>query len=417
MSPPSIWRTRDFVLVLGGGLVNNVGDWMLAVALPAFVYTETGSGRSTAVIVIVELLVSIVVGPYGGSLVDRWDLRRTVVATNVLQAVALLPLLAVTPDRLWPAFLVAVLQGMLQQVNDPASFALVPRLVVPERLNQANAANAAAGSIARLVGSPLGGILVVAGGLKAVVVVDGITFLAVAAATLFVRTPTGSLAAPDEHPDSVGVRNGWRAIRRHRRLVGYVWVQLLASWGFAMFPVLFIAFVVDVLDGDEATVGLIRGTAAVGGLAASYLVGRAAKDVAPTWLMMWGYAGLGAVAFVFVNISTATTALWVFFVLFALSGLPNVTSQIGAAGAAQRLCPPELLGRFQGVLSATGAFGAIAGSVLVGALVDDVGVRWLLNAQATAYVLCGVLTFALVIRGDDQAVPSPVAASAQGVQR
>jgi MFS family permease len=164
-----------------------------------------------------------------------------------------------------------------------------------------------------------------------------------------------------------------------------------------MFPVLFIAFVVDVLHGDEATVGLIRGMAAFGGLAASYIVGRAAKDVAPTTLMMWGYAGLGAVAFVFVNVAAATTALWVFFALFALSGLPNITSQVGAAGAAQRLCPPELLGRFQGVLSATGAVGAITGSVLVGVLVDTVGVRWLLNAQATAYVMCGVLTYLLVI--------------------
>ena len=397
MPPPSIWRTRDFVIVLGGGLVNNIGDWMLAVALPTFVYTETGSGRSTALIVVLELLVSIAAGPYGGGLVDRWDLRRTVVATNVLQAVALLPLLAVTADRLWPAFVVAVLQGLLQQVNDPASFALVPRLVATERLNQANAANAAAGSIARLVGSPLGGIIVVAGGLRAVVVVDGVTFLAVAVATMFVRTPTGALVDPDEHPDSVGVRNGWRTIRRHRELVGYVWVQMLAGLGFAMFPVLFIAFVVDVLHGDEATVGLIRGMAAFGGLAASYIVGRAAKDVAPTTLMMWGYAGLGAVAFVFVNVAAATTALWVFFVLFALSGLPNITSQVGAAGAAQRLCPPELLGRFQGVLSATGAVGAITGSVLVGVLVDTVGVRWLLNAQATVYVLCGVLTYLLVI--------------------
>ena len=95
-----VWRNRDFMLVLGGGLVNNVGDWLLVVALPAFVYTETGSGRSTAAIVVIELVVGIACGPYGGSLADRWDLRRTIIVTNLAQAAALLPLLTVTPDRI-----------------------------------------------------------------------------------------------------------------------------------------------------------------------------------------------------------------------------------------------------------------------------------------------------------------------------
>lgn len=86
----SLWRNRDFLLVLGGGFVNNVGDWLLAVALPAFVYIETGSGRSTATIVVTELVIGIVFGPYGGSLADRWDLRRTIIATNVVQAAGML---------------------------------------------------------------------------------------------------------------------------------------------------------------------------------------------------------------------------------------------------------------------------------------------------------------------------------------
>ena len=89
MSPsvsPSVWRNRDFLLVLGGGLVNNIGDWLLVVALPAFVYTETGSGRSTAAIVVIELVVGIAFGPLGGSLVDGWNLRRTIIVTNIKEA-------------------------------------------------------------------------------------------------------------------------------------------------------------------------------------------------------------------------------------------------------------------------------------------------------------------------------------------
>ena len=107
MTEGSIWQNRDFRLVLAGGLVNNIGDWLLTVALPIFVFTESGSGRNAAAVFLVELIVGVFLGPYGGSLADRWDLRRTIIATNLLQAVTLLPLLAVTRDRLWPAFVVA----------------------------------------------------------------------------------------------------------------------------------------------------------------------------------------------------------------------------------------------------------------------------------------------------------------------
>jgi predicted MFS family arabinose efflux permease len=395
----SVWRSRDFWLVLGGGFINNVGDWLLVVALPAFIYVETGSGGLTATIVVIELAVGIVFGPTGGALADRWDLRRTVVITNVLQAVGLLPLLAVTSERVWPAFVVAGVQGLLQQVNDPASFALVPRIVDSDQLIAANSANTAASAIARLVGAPLGGIAAAFGGLAVVVVVDAATFLVVAVATSFVRTPTPSLATDgtsDEHGAGVGA--GWRQIRRYRSLVGYLAVQALAAVAFAMFPVLFIAFVVDVLDGDEATVGIIRGMAAFGGITASVLVGRYARQFDPTTLMAAGYAGLGVVAFVFVNITAVTTTLWLFLVLFALSGLPNITSQVGAMTAAQRLCPPAVLGRLQGLASATTSVGAIVGSVGVGLLIDRWDVKALLNVQAALYLSAGVLTYLVIVR-------------------
>ena len=395
----SLWKNHDFRIVLGGGLINNIGDWLLIVALPAFVYTQTGSGRSTSAIIIIELLVGIIFGPYGGALADRWDLRRTVVVTNIMQSVTLLPLLIVTPDRLWPAFLVAALQGLLQQVNNPASFALVPRIVPTEQLVQANAANAASMSIARLVGAPLGGIVVALGGLSAVVAVDAATFVVVALATWFVRSPTQSLAVGDDATRSrSSVYAGWSEIRQHRPLVGLLGVQFLSGVAFAMFPVLFIAFVIDILRGDEATVGIIRGTAAAGGLVASVIVGRGGRNIDPARLMLWGYTGLGAVAFLFVNIAAVSTALWLFLVIFGLVGLPNMTSDIGKVGATQRLCSPALLGRFQGLASALGSVGAVIGSIVVGLLLDRVGVTLLFNLQATLFVLSGVASYVFVIR-------------------
>ena len=405
MTEGSIWQNRDFRLVLGGGLVNNIGDWLLAVALPIFVFTESGSGRNAAAVFLVELIVGVFLGPYGGSLADRWNLRKTIIATNLLQAVTLLPLLAVTRDLLWPAFAVAAAQAILQQVNDPASFALVPRMVSEDQLVQANAANSTASSIARLVGAPLGGIAIGLGGLTTVVVVDAGTFVAVAIATAFVRTPTGSLSrhsttdgTDGEEDQRASVAAGWKEIHGHPELTGYLVVQSLAQLAFAMFPVLFIKFVAAELHGGGAEMGIIRGCAAFGGLAASALVLRLTKQARPEALMMWGFLSFAVVAAVFINAPFVTRAVWVYLLLFALSGLPNATSQIGTSATAQHLCPPQVLGRLSGIASASGAVGAAIGTIAAGLLVDHVWIIPLFNAQAVCYLLCGIATYVLIIR-------------------
>ncbi len=234
------------------------------------------------------------------------------------------------------------------------------------------------------------------------VVIDAVSFAVVAAMTFFVSTATPSFAGQHDGVDGAdggrGVAEGWRTIRRYPELVGYLVVQSLASLTFAMFPVLFIVFVVDVLGGDEALVGVIRGMAAFGGLLAAVIVGRLAARADPVRLMMWGYAGLGAVALVFVNIASWTTATWVFLLLFALSGLPNLTSQVGASTTAQRICPPAVLGRLQGLLSTTSSAGALLGSIAVGVLIGSVDVSVLLNVQAGLYVACGGVTYLLIVR-------------------
>jgi len=128
------------------------------------------------------------------------------------------------------------------------------------------------------------------------------------------------------------------------------------------------------------------------------LVGRFAKTADPIKLMIWGYTGLGAVAFVFVNMPAVTTALWVYLVLFALSGLPNITSQVGAATTAQRLCPPEVLGRLHGLVAAVAAAGSLIGTIGAGLLVDIVDVKLLFNVQAALYVASGGLAYAAILQ-------------------
>jgi predicted MFS family arabinose efflux permease len=396
--PPSPWRTRDFRLVWAGGFVNDVGDWLLLVALPVYVFIKSGSGEATAILFVVELVAALMLGPVGGSLVDRWDLRRTLIATNVAQAITLLPLLAVTGTRIWPAYLVVGAQAMLTQINNPASVALLPRVVTPDQLTVANAANSTSSSLARLIGSPLGGLAVGLGGIGAVVVIDAVTFLAVAIATALVRTDTSPITTDHDTGDVVarGVRAGLRAIRAQHRLRSLLLVDALGQIAQGFFLVLFVVFIVRQLDGGGIEVGIIRGSMAIGAILGAAVIGKFAMRWEPIQLLTFGYLGMGIVSLLFWNAPTVTTQVWLYLVLFGLSGIPGAALGIGLFSAVQRFSPPGMLGRVVGSAGALDAVARACGSLLAGILVSSTKLVVLLDIQSSIYLACGALAYLFI---------------------
>ncbi len=416
----SPWRNRDFRLVWGGGLVNDLGDWLLIVALPLYVFTETSSGVATALLFLVAMAPAIFLGRLAGRLVDRWDLRRTLIATNVLQAVALVPLLAVTPDRIWPAFVVAAAQSVLTRFNNPAKAALLPRVVPGHQLLAANAANAVSDNVARLVGSPLGGIVVETAGMRGVVIADGVSFVVVALATWRVRRDAGTPISGPVHTEAGADHDsaapvGQLRIRGQSPLPALIATVGLSQFAQGLFLVLFIAFVVRRLGGDGAAVGLIRGMQAIGGVLGGIVIGRLARRAPPGRLMGWGYIGMGTIGLITWNAPRLTTAVPLYVALFIAAGVPAVACSVGLMAAAQQFTPPQHLGQLVGTVEAVSAAGVALGTLAAGVLVDRVPVDWLLDGQAAVYLLCGTIAVTFVNRSpaDPRAEPAGVCEASQ----
>jgi predicted MFS family arabinose efflux permease len=272
---------------------------------------------------------------------------------------------------------------------------LLPRVVERDELTVANAALAASTSLARLVGSPVGGLVVAWGGLTPVIVLDACSFLAVAVALGFLTADTRPRPPDEDH--APGVRAGMRVVRRHPPLTQLLSVHGLAQIAQGAFVVLFVVFVVDVLGDDGPGVGIIRGTMAIGAIGGAALIARSSSRADPTVLFGVGLIGMGAVALLFWNAPEVTTALWVYVLLFSLSGIPGAALSVGLVTTIQTRTPPHALGRVVGLMGSMEAVGAAAGSILAGVLVDRVALHVLLDAQAAVYLLSGVLAFVLVV--------------------
>jgi MFS family permease len=397
----ALLRRRDFGLLWAGGLISETGDWFLLVGLPVWVLQVTGSSLVTATVFLVGLLPSLVVGPLAGVLVDRWDRRRTLVAVSLAEAAFLLPLLTVDGrGDLWVVYLVMAVEASLGQLNDPARNALVPALVGRDDLVGANALIGLNGNLARLVGSPLGGILVELSGLPGLVIGDAISFLLGAALLSLVRPrplspPTGPASSPGVVGEWVA---GLRVVARDRGLRWGLVVDGLAAVAQGIFTVLFVLFVARELGGDGADVGLLRGVQAIGGLVGGVLVVGLARRLEAGRLLGVSLLAFGLIDLAIWNGPVLTTATWLYLGLFAAAGIPGIAFLTGLTALVQERTDDAFLGRV--FATYYGSFNGLTGvgMLLAGLLGDSVGVVAVLNGQAGLYLLAGLVAVATLGR-------------------
>ena len=198
-----LWR-RNFGLLWWGGLISMLGDWMLMIGLPIYVFQLSNSTLATGLVLITQVVPRILLGSLAGVLVDRWDRKRTMVIANILLAIGLLPLLLVqSQGQLWIVYIVTFIQSIIRQFFGPAEGALLPTLVGEEDLLQANALNAMNNNLARLLGPPLGGFAAALLGLSAFALVDALTFVVAALLIALIQLAPKKGVEAGEQPAAV----------------------------------------------------------------------------------------------------------------------------------------------------------------------------------------------------------------------
>lgn len=416
----ALLRRRDFGLLWTGGLVSDTGDWLLLIGLPLYVLQVTGSSLGTAAVFIAGLLPTLVAGPLAGVLADRWDRRRTLVATSLIQAALLLPLLSVHGrDQLWIVYLVTAAEATLAQLFDPAKNALLPSLVERDQLVSANAMIGLNVNLGRLLGSSLGGMVMVTAGLPGVVIGDAVSFLVGTALIAGMRArpaipapPVGSRTTPDglvrQWLDGLAVTWGSHQLR---------WILVITAVSAVaqgLFVVLFVLFVTRTLHGDGTEVGLLRGVQAIGGLLGGILVGVIGMRLPAVRLLTWSLFVFGLLSLAMWNAPALTTAEPLYLGAFVAAGVPAIAIHNGLTALIQTGVADRYLGRAFGTFMTTFSGLQALGMLLGGLLADPVGVVPALNGQAALYLLCGLIAL-LTLRPPQQTVTVRQVVAASGV--
>jgi predicted MFS family arabinose efflux permease len=379
---PVVWR------LAAGLLLSRTGDQLTTIALLWLVLDLTGSGAAVGLVLLCAGLPPVVTGPLLGRVLDRWSPRRVMVADNVLRAL----LVGAIPVLHWLGRLdlpliygLSLASGALIPATDVGARVVLPRLVDEHDLERANALLSVGDQVSALVGPAVGGLLVGVVGAPPVLLLDAVSFLAMAALVRPLPDPPADPAPPLPVRASAGrAALGDPAVR----VVLAVTLVYFLAYG-PLEPALPL-YSRDVLDAGPGGYGLLWsafGAGALLGLATVPVVGRLRPGRALAGnALAWGAALLPLLV---------VTAIVPAMLALAVGGLiwaPYVTIE---STLLQRLVPASLLGRVFGVRRAVTAAAVPLGAAAGGLLLSHASPTVVIGVSAVTCMLAGAAALCL----------------------
>jgi MFS family permease len=389
-----LFRNKNFMLVWWAGLISMLGNYMLFIALPVYIFDKTGSTLSTAFSVMGGGFATIVISQVAGVFIDRWHYKRTLVIANFILIFITFAFLLTTFLPWWVVIPVAFLQSAVGQFLGPAENALLPTLVDDERLAAANSLNALNNNLARLVGPALGGLLLSTVGFAGVVIVDAATYLVAVVLLLLVKAPhvkreISQILNPYQRL-FLEWREGLQVVKQNKFLTLSFIVVALTGLGEGTISTLMAPYVRVMLGGGGLELGYIMSAQAVGGIVAGLLLANSIGRIQPLRLLGWSALGAGLLDGLLLTYPLFYKELWPALVVIALAGFPFAAFATAQMTILQRESPAQARGRVFSSYFALFAFTQILGMLGSGLLGDKIGVL-IINTQTAVYILAGMI--------------------------
>jgi len=370
-------------------VVSQIGNSLSYLAIPWFVLTTTGSATSTGIAAAVGVLPVIVLGIFGGAIVDRMGYKRVSIVSDVVSCVAvlLIPILHQTIGiAFWQLLVLVFLGALLDMPGSSARGSLYPDLIAGTglTLERANAAYSVTTRLASTLSAPVGGILIAALGATALLYINAASF-ATSAAIVALRVPSRPVvhamsdAARRIDRYLADIREGFTFLYRDRLLL---WMVLSFSVGGLIAEPLY-AVILPVYAneryGSAVNLGFIFTGLAVGSIVGNLIFAGLNQRLPRSGVIIGGFA-LRACAFSVLFFvppwGVIAGAIFIGAILFEPINPLAMT-------IFQERVPAGMRARVSGASAALGAGTLPVGIVAYGYLLDRIG----LNATLTLFVI------------------------------
>ena len=363
-------------------IVTVIGAQLTVVAVPAQIYTITGSSAYVGLTGVFGLVPLIVFGLWGGALADVFDRRSILYATTlglIVSSAAFWAQAAAGVDSVWLLLSLFAVQQAFFAINQPTRSAVLPRLLPPHQLPAANALTMTVMQAGAIAGPLVGGVLIPVLGFSALYAVDTVTLFATLWAVI--RLPALPIeGAPAGAPGLRAVMDGFAYLRGHPVLLMSFVVDIIAMvFGMprALFPEIAHQSFGGPVDGGLAFALLFAGIpagAVLGGVLSGWVsrVRRQGRAVIGA-VLVWGLAMAAFGGAVGLAPRAQQLMLLVAVFMLVVGGAADMSSAAFRTSMLQSAGSDAVRGRLQGVFIVVVAGGPRIADVLHGGAAALVG--------------------------------------------
>jgi MFS family permease len=382
----SVHNYRRFFV---GQSISLVGTWMQTTAQAWLVLTLTNSATDLGLVIALQTLPILILGPYGGVIADRVDKRRLMVLLQSIMGLQalVLGLLTVTHSiRLWEVCLLAVALGLNNTFENPARQAFVLEMVGSEHLRNAVTLNSVIVNAARAVGPAVAGVMIATTGVGTCFLVNAGSFAAVVAS--LVGMDRASLRPSPPTVRARGqLRAGFTYVRHNRGLAIPLLMMAMVGMLTYEFQVSLPVLARQTFHGNAEVYGFMTAAMGVGAVIGGlFTAARGSTGVRPLVVAATGFGVATTLAALAPNLALELVALaFVGWGSVAFLALCNSTLQLNS--------DPSMRGRVMALWAVAFLGSTPIGGPVIGWVIRESNARVGLLVGAVTCLVAAVVGF------------------------
>ncbi|MDH3662033.1 MAG: MFS transporter [Alphaproteobacteria bacterium] len=391
---PQTLGQPNYGLYVAGNSLSLIGSWMQRVAVGWLAWELSHSGTVLGLVAFADLAPTMMIGPFGGALADRFDRRRLLTIGQSINMVLSFVLAALTASGMITVPLLVLiigLNGAVIGINQPARLSLISSLVPRDHLPTAVAINSLVFNLARFIGPAIAGLVILRFGTAPVFLLNALSFISFLIALSRLDLPKAdhqSVGGDGPPPMLQAIAEGLRYVLAHRGIGPLLALNATLAVSARPYVELLPGFAGAVFDRGAGGLAMLSSAVGLGAIAAGLFLAQRGprKGLAETAML----AGL-LVAFSALGLALSPT--FSAAVIAATSGgFGMVIAGVGTQTLMQTSVDEAMRGRVLSLFGLVFRSGPAIGALLMGLASDVVGLRWplalgsLIGACAFAYV-------------------------------
>src|SRR3954451_4121413 len=367
-------------------VVSVFGDFMALFAVIAYVtFTLHGNEKQVSMVLISFLFPLAFMSPIAGVFVDKWNVKATMVASDIIRGCLILSLVFV--HNLYAIYAIFFLIATVSSFFMPAQSVAVRTITPMAGLMAVNGLMSQAFQGGQIIAPSIAGGLVQAFGANACFLFDALSFFF--SAGMLLTIPIHREDNSHTHAATVlaSLKTGFQFIFSHST-ISFVIISM-ASGMFAVrcFGALLSVYVRDVLHLESAAFGVLQTLIGVGMIVGTQSLTRFGKHIPKQNLVVYGLSIMGvAVLVTAIFGTTPTTAIGMLVMGFGAAFI-----MITAQTLIQQETPKEMLGRVSSALMSLMAISQVFGMSIAAPVAGQVGIRNLYFASAAMLLAIGLI--------------------------